>query len=50
MRLFTIFFALFCIINIQAQNLSIKMEELSAPEFVEAVEKSANTVIYLSVF
>jgi creatinine amidohydrolase len=45
MRLFTIFFALFCIINIQAQNLSIKMEELSAPEFVEAVEKSANTVI-----
>lgn len=45
MRLFTIFFALFCIINIQAQNLSIKMEELSAPQFVEAVEKSANTVI-----
>jgi creatinine amidohydrolase len=45
MRLFTTFFALFCIINIQAQNLSIKMEELSAPQFVEAVEKSANTVI-----
>ncbi|WP_436414729.1 creatininase family protein [Petrimonas sp.] len=37
--------ALFIVINAQAQNLSFKMEELSAPEFITAVEKSSKTII-----
>ncbi|MDI9604792.1 MAG: creatininase family protein, partial [Bacteroidota bacterium] len=45
MRHFLASFALLCFVNLQAQNLPFKMEELSAPQFVEAVEKSANTVI-----
>lgn len=32
-------------ISVQAQNLPYKMEELSAPEFVSAVEKSSKTII-----
>lgn len=34
----------FCV-TLHAQNLSYKMEELSAPEFVQAVEKSSATAI-----
>ncbi len=37
--------ALFIVLNAQAQNLSFKMEELSAPEFITAVEKSSKTII-----
>lgn len=45
MRNFLLFLALLCFINLQAQDLPFKMEELSAPQFIEAVEKSANTII-----
>lgn len=36
---------LLIVLNAQAQNLPFRMEELSAPEFVTAVEKSSETVI-----
>lgn len=36
---------LLIVLNAQAQNLPFRMEELSAPEFVTAVEKSSKTVI-----
>lgn len=36
---------LLIVLNAQAQNLPFRMEELSAPEFITAVEKSAKTVI-----
>lgn len=45
MRHFLASLALLCFINLQAQDLPIKMEELSAPEFVEAVKKSTSTII-----
>lgn len=45
MRHFLAFFALLCFVNLQAQDLPFKMDELSAPQFVEAVEKSTNTII-----
>lgn len=32
-------------LQMQAQNISYKMEELSAPEFIQAVEKSSKTAI-----
>lgn len=34
-----------CVIILQAQNLPFKMEELNATQFVNAVEKSDQTVI-----
>ncbi len=37
--------ALLIVFSIQAQSLSIKMEELSTPEFISAVEKSSKTII-----
>ena len=37
--------ALFIVLNAQAQNLSFKMEELTAPEFIQAVDKSSATAI-----
>ena len=37
--------ALFIVFNAQAQNLPYKMEKLSAPEFIKAVEKSSKTII-----
>ncbi len=36
---------LLIVLNAQAQNLPFRMEELSAPEFITAVEKSSKTVI-----
>ncbi len=36
---------LLIVLNAQAQNLPFRMEELSAPEFITAVEKSSETVI-----
>lgn len=45
MRHFLSLVALMVILSVQAQNLPYKMEELSAPEFVTAVEKSSKTVI-----
>ena len=37
--------ALFIVFNAQAQNLPYKMEKLSAPELIKAVEKSSKTII-----
>ncbi len=37
--------ALLAMVHLHAQELPFRMEELSAPEFVEAVEKSSNTII-----
>lgn len=45
MRHFLPLVALMVMLSVQAQNLPYKMEELSAPEFVTAVEKSSKTVI-----
>lgn len=36
---------LLCSAYLNAQDLSVKMEELSAPQFVEAVDKSSKTII-----
>lgn len=36
---------LLCSSYLNAQDLSVKMEELSAPQFVEAVDKSSKTII-----
>ncbi|MGI6073989.1 MAG: creatininase family protein [Fermentimonas sp.] len=35
----------YCTIFLQAQNLPFKMEELNAPQFADAIEKSKQTVI-----
>ncbi|WP_286846728.1 creatininase family protein [Proteiniphilum sp. UBA5463] len=45
MKHFSVFLALFCLISLKAQDLPYKMEELSAPEFVNAVEESSKTAI-----
>jgi creatinine amidohydrolase len=37
--------ALLAMVHLHAQELPFRMEELSAPQFVEAVGKSANTII-----
>lgn len=43
------YYILLCVsifsLHLQAQSLSYKMEELSAPEFIDAVEKSDKTII-----
>ncbi len=44
-RSLAIFFFLFFTLNIFSQELSYRMEELTAPEFISAVEKSAKTCI-----
>lgn len=36
---------LLCSAYLNAQDLSVKMEELSAPQFIEAVDKSSKTII-----
>lgn len=36
---------LLCSSYLNAQDLSVKMEELSAPQFIEAVDKSSKTII-----
>ncbi|MDD4777283.1 MAG: creatininase family protein [Fermentimonas sp.] len=36
---------LLCSFYLTAQDLSVKMEELSAPQFIEAVDKSSETII-----
>lgn len=43
----TIFLLALCLsgIGVQAQNLSVQMEELTAVQFKEAVQKSSKTVI-----
>jgi creatinine amidohydrolase len=41
----SLFISLFFISALQAQKLPFKLEELTAPEFVEAVEKSSKTII-----
>lgn len=45
MRYYILLFVSLFILNTQAQNLPFKMEELSAPEFIGAVEKSDKTII-----
>lgn len=45
MRYYILLFVSLFILNTQAQNLSFKMEELSAPEFIDAVDKSDKTII-----
>lgn len=45
MRRFLLSFVLLAVVQLQAQELPFRMEELSAPQFVEAVEKSSNTII-----
>lgn len=45
MRYILLLGVFFLTIGVKAQNLSFKMEELSAPEFISAVEKSSKTVI-----
>lgn len=44
-NLFAIFFMLGAVFSIQAQQLPFRYEELTAPDFVKAVEKSAKTCI-----
>lgn len=46
-QIITIFFSLLCLaaVNAEAQDLSVKMEELNALQFREAVGKSSKTVI-----
>jgi len=44
-NLFAIFFLLGTVFSIQAQQLPFRYEELTAPDFVKAVEKSAKTCI-----
>ncbi|MDR0333182.1 MAG: creatininase family protein [Dysgonamonadaceae bacterium] len=41
----SLFISFFFISALQAQELPFKLEELTAPEFIEAVEKSSKTII-----
>lgn len=45
MRSILICFAILFISNINAQEIPYKLEELTAPDFVKAVDKSSKTVI-----
>lgn len=45
MKFLSLFFALFCFVSLLAQDLPFKMEELSAPEFIKAVDESSKTII-----
>ena len=45
MKYYLLLFVSFFILTSQAQSLPFKMEELSAPEFIDAVEKSDKTII-----
>jgi len=50
-KVVTIIFALILTISLFAQELPYRMEELTAPDFVKAVEKSSKTcVIPIGVF
>ena len=44
-KLFVFIFCLLAIGSVSAQQLPYRMEELTAPDFVKAVEKSAKTII-----
>ena len=45
MRSILICFAILFVSNINAQEIPYKLEELTAPDFVKAVDKSSKTVI-----
>jgi creatinine amidohydrolase len=50
-KVFGLFFILFFTLNVIGQSLSYRMEELTAPEFITAVEKSSRTcIIPIGVF
>lgn len=44
-KLFSVLLVLFLVYSLQAQQIPFKYEELTAPDFVQAVEKSAKTCI-----
>ena len=50
-KVFSVFFILFFTLNVIGQSLSYRMEELTAPDFISAVEKSSRTcIIPIGVF
>jgi len=50
-KFFGLFFILFFTLNVIGQSLSYRMEELTAPDFITAVEKSSRTcIIPIGVF
>ena len=50
-KVFSVFFILFFTLNVIGQSLSYRMEELTAPYFISAVEKSSRTcIIPIGVF
>ena len=44
-RLSSLFLCLFAVFSLTAQQLPFRLEELTAPDFIKAVEKSSKTCI-----